>query len=229
MADSKSCLQCDAPLAGLYCAKCGQSAAVGPLRVREILADVFGSILDLQLPILRTTKGLLLAPGRTAAEWVDGKRSNYTNPIKYCVIIGVLFTLMIRMRFADQAAVQTDANSATYTLSSLAQEYIAFLVMVLAVPFAPIAGLLSRVLKVERSATDWYALFLYCLGISMLLQMLIGFFSRTAAGIAGVLPIVFLLWGSWQFARPPGRAFAVALLGIGAWLGIFAGLQSALS
>ena len=229
MPKPSSCLQCGEPLTGAYCSGCGQSATVGALRVGQILTDVFGSILDLQLPILRTTKGLLTAPGETAAAWIDGKRTRYTNPIKYCVIVGVLFTLMIRMQLTDQAAVQTNQAAATYTLSALAQEYIAFVLMLIALPFAPIAGGLSRLLKVERSATDWYALFLYCLGISLLLQLVIGFLSRTAAAYAGLLPLIFLLWGSAQFTKPAGRSFLVALLGIFLWLGLFLGLQVAVT
>ena len=192
----------------------------------QILTDVFGSILDLQLPILRTTRGLLIAPGKVAAEWIDGKRTQYTNPIKYCVIIGVLFALMIRMQLAGQAAIQTEPAAAVYTLSALAQEYIAFLLMLLALPFAVIAGALSRLFKVERSATDWYALFLYCLGISLLLQMIIASISRTAAGYAGLLPVVFLLWAGFQFAKPAGRSFLVGLLGILLWTGLLVTIQA---
>ncbi len=226
------CLQCDSPMPGKFCSECGQSARVGPLRFKSLIGEAITSVVDLELPILRTTKGLLLAPGRTAGAWVDGRRKTFTNPIKYCVIVGVLFTLVIRFQLADAASIesggQPGAGQATYTLSSLFQEYVAFLLMLLAVPFAPIAGMLSRVLKVRRSSTDWYALFLYCLGISLLLQMLSGFVSSTVAEFASILPAVFLLWGGWQFGKVRWRSFLVALISLVSWVALLAWAQSLL-
>ncbi|MDF1836322.1 MAG: DUF3667 domain-containing protein [Planctomycetota bacterium] len=213
----KTCLQCSSPVPGSYCQECGQSNRVGALQVRSILGDVFASIIDLELPILRTTKGLLLAPGRTAREWVDGQRKSYTNPIKYCVIIGLIFTIMIRIKLGEAATIEPGGSGARYSLSKMAQEYVAFLLMLLAIPFAPIAGLLSRLFRVRRSSLDWYALFLYCLGVSLLLQMVVSFFSATASAFASLLPAVFLLWGGWQFGEVKWRSFSVAFLSLILW------------
>lgn len=217
MSDSGSCLQCGDPLAGDYCSSCGQSANVGTLRVGQILSDVFGSILDLQLPILRTTKGLLTAPGKTAAAWVDGQRMRYTNPIKYCVIIGVITTILIRIQLANAPTIETDQGQGTYSFSSLAQEYIAFLLMLLALPFGAIAGGLSRLAKVQRSATEWYVLFLYCLGISLLLQLALSFVWRGSAIYTSFLPVIFLVWASAHFAKPASRSVLVCVLGVVLW------------
>ncbi len=227
------CLQCGCIVHSRFCPDCGQRADVGPLRLGGVLSEAFVSVIDLELPILRTTKGLLRAPGRTAANWLDGQRKGYTNPVKYCVIIGILLTLLLRLRLTEGAAVELEGDGggqATYSLGRFSEEYIAFLLMVLALPFAPIAGFLSRLFKVPRSAIDWYALLLYCLGISLLLQLLIGLFSVSAAGLASLLPLVFVLWGAWQFAGPEARwrSLATAILAIVFWIVLATALQEGL-
>ncbi len=193
---------------------------LGHLRAGAILSEVFSSIVDLELPILRTTCGLLTAPGRTAARWIGGQRKSYTNPIKYCVIMGILYTLFTRLHLSHDPALNPLSDSQVqYTLSSAAQDYIAFVLMLLAVPFGPIAGLLSRLFKVPRRAIEWYALFLYCLGISLLLQMLASLISPALANYSSLLPAVFILWGGWQFGDTQARwrPFCAAFCGLILW------------
>ena len=219
----RQCLNCDFVAVGSFCPHCGQAKTVGPLRVREILGGALTSIVALESPILRTTWGLLRAPGRTASDWIGGQRKRYTNPVQYYVILGVIFTMLIRLNAVD--APTHEKGAATYQLSGFVQEYIAFVLMIIAIPFAPVAGLLSRWLGVMRSAVDWYVLFLYCLGISLLILMGKDLMPEAVARYWAFVPVVFLLWGSWQFDSRPARSLAVGVLTMTVWFAILAGIR----
>jgi len=83
------CDNCETPLVGAYCHICGQHAH-NPLRsFRHAVEDVFESFWHLDGRIFRTLRDLL-APGRVAKNYVDGRRVAYVPPLRLFVILSLL-------------------------------------------------------------------------------------------------------------------------------------------
>ena len=77
-----ACLNCGDPLAGQFCANCGQRTDTGRLRISTWASDFFGLATTLESGFLRTVIELTLHPGRTAQRYVAGQRTRFTSPIR---------------------------------------------------------------------------------------------------------------------------------------------------
>jgi Protein of unknown function (DUF3667) len=93
-----TCLNCGNEYNGRYCALCGQSSKTGRLTVRTMLKGVLKGLIDFDQPLYRTLIGLTVRPGSMISEYVEGKRTGYTNPIKYCLSISALLIVLVRLR-----------------------------------------------------------------------------------------------------------------------------------
>ena len=78
----QTCPNCDATLSGEWCHDCGQRQRHRRLDVKDLAADAFDSIVDVDGAIWRTLVDLTLRPGRAIGDFVEGKRRRYINPIK---------------------------------------------------------------------------------------------------------------------------------------------------
>lgn len=89
--DTLICGNCDAPLTGAFCASCGQKATRSRrLDVRLLFEDLIEKALNLESSLLHTVVGLTLRPGTVCREYVNGKRTLYTNPVTYLLLVAVL-------------------------------------------------------------------------------------------------------------------------------------------
>ena len=89
--DTLICANCDAPLTGAFCASCGQkSTRSRRLDGRLLFEDLIEKALNLELSLLRTVVGLTVRPGTVCREYVNGKRTLYTNPVTYLLLVAVL-------------------------------------------------------------------------------------------------------------------------------------------
>lgn len=86
-----TCLECGAAVAGAYCARCGQSAAVHVLSMKEVAGDVTHSLLHLDSRVWRTLRLLLLRPGELTREFIAGRHQRYLPPFRLYLAVSVLF------------------------------------------------------------------------------------------------------------------------------------------
>lgn len=83
-----NCLNCDQPLNSRYCADCGQKAATHRYSLHHFLVhDLVHGIWHLDRGILFTLKALMLRPGRSVREFIQGRRANYFNYITLLLLI----------------------------------------------------------------------------------------------------------------------------------------------
>ena len=85
------CLECGAPVTGSYCARCGQSAGVHVLSMKEVAGDVTHSLLHLDSRVWRTLRLLALRPGELTREFIAGRHQRYLPPFRLYLAISVLF------------------------------------------------------------------------------------------------------------------------------------------
>lgn len=108
------CANCEAPLAGEFCARCGQGAWRGRFTLRAIFAQQVAGALDLDRGLLFTFVELFRRPGHMVRGYVRGQTVSYANPVKYFLIMGALTTLVyVKTGLAGQMADQFAQGMAT--------------------------------------------------------------------------------------------------------------------
>ena len=87
-----SCRNCAAPLAGPYCAECGQRhhEQLDP-SLRELAQEAGEELLHLDGKLGATVRLLLTSPGRLTREYLDGRRARYLSPLRLYLTCSVLF------------------------------------------------------------------------------------------------------------------------------------------
>jgi len=86
-----TCLECGAAVPGAYCARCGQSAAVHVLSMKEVAGDVTHSLLHLDSRVWHTLRLLVRRPGELTREFVSGRHQRYLPPFRLYLAISILF------------------------------------------------------------------------------------------------------------------------------------------
>ncbi len=86
-----TCLDCGAPVPGAHCSRCGQSAAVHVLSMKEVAGDVTHSLLHLDSRVWRTLRLLVRRPGELTREFIAGRHQRYLPPFRLYLAISILF------------------------------------------------------------------------------------------------------------------------------------------
>lgn len=107
----RACKNCDTPLDGSFCARCGQREIDLDRSLFQLLGEAGGEVLQLDARWLRSLRTTLLEPGRIALDWMDGRRARWSSPIRLyllALVIGVLGTSFAAERLID-AGVESGA------------------------------------------------------------------------------------------------------------------------
>jgi hypothetical protein len=88
------CANCGAPLAGEYCAECGQRHEPHVHTVRHFASEAFESITHADSRLWRTLGYLLTRPGLLTREFFNGRRARYLPPFRLYIVISVVFFLV---------------------------------------------------------------------------------------------------------------------------------------
>lgn len=86
-----TCQNCDSPLAGPYCAQCGQRADVRVPTMAEVAHDFVHSFLHLDGRAWRTLRALVLRPGELTNEFIEGRRQRYLPPFRLYLVVSIAF------------------------------------------------------------------------------------------------------------------------------------------
>lgn len=95
MAEPGRCANCAQPLAGRYCARCGERV-VGPAdhTVRRFLEHLLEAFTHADGKVFLTLRSLLSRPGRLTADYLRGKRKPYIAPLQIFLICNLVFFLL---------------------------------------------------------------------------------------------------------------------------------------
>ena len=84
----KTCLNCRSELGGKYCSVCGQKSATQRITfARFIEHDLVHGLMHLDRGVIYTAKTLLFDPGRTAREYLNGKRVRHYSIFALFIIV----------------------------------------------------------------------------------------------------------------------------------------------
>ena len=88
------CLNCKAPLAGQYCASCGQRARSRLISLWELVRDAFGDLFELDSRLWRTLVPLFARPGVLTRDYLEGRRARYMPPFRTYLVLSIIFFLV---------------------------------------------------------------------------------------------------------------------------------------
>jgi hypothetical protein len=90
---SVTCLNCKAEIQHRFCPYCGQKKDVKRLTWHSLLAEIAHFFSHIEHGFLNTCYQLLIRPGKTIKEYLQGKRQKYHKPVGFYLIWVALFIL----------------------------------------------------------------------------------------------------------------------------------------
>ena len=87
------CLNCDAPLAGPYCASCGQRTPHANPTLREFVRETTHELTNWEGKLPATLKALMLKPGLLTEDFIAGRRARWLPPLRVYIICSVAYFL----------------------------------------------------------------------------------------------------------------------------------------
>jgi hypothetical protein len=113
----QECLNCGTPLAGPYCAACGQKDPKPDVTLREFLHETTHELTDWDGKVPRTLKALIVHPGLLTTDYLAGRRARWMTPLRLYLLCSLVFFLsgpaveFVTHRSAREPAKVTIKNS----------------------------------------------------------------------------------------------------------------------
>lgn len=86
--NTKSCLNCGHSISDEFCPHCGQKADTARITPYSLIKnDILGSIWHVEAKFFQTLKDIIIRPGKTAMDYISGKRIRYNNFISLLLIL----------------------------------------------------------------------------------------------------------------------------------------------
>lgn len=89
-----ACKNCGNHFEGKYCNICRQSAGIHRITWHELAHQLFHASFHADKGLVYTSKELLLRPGQTIRDYLQGKRVSHYNPLLFLILLGGLCTLL---------------------------------------------------------------------------------------------------------------------------------------
>jgi Protein of unknown function (DUF3667) len=89
------CENCGAPMAGPFCAQCGQAAVDYRRSFRHVIVDVLDSFLNWDSKFFATIGWLIARPWHLTNQFVAGRRVRYVHPLRLYLLVSILFFFVV--------------------------------------------------------------------------------------------------------------------------------------
>jgi hypothetical protein len=87
-------LNCGAPLAGPFCAQCGQRDIPPYPSVRELVVDAFWELSGWDGRFASTVRELVRRPGMLTREFLEGRRARYLSPLRLYLLASLSYFII---------------------------------------------------------------------------------------------------------------------------------------
>jgi len=94
------CKNCGEEVTGTFCSTCGQKASVGAVNVPNLLAELSESVFLINRGFFYTLIQLVIRPGHSIRDFLNGKRKRHFKPIAYVLLLSTVYYLI--SRFTEQ-------------------------------------------------------------------------------------------------------------------------------
>lgn len=200
-----------------HCPDCGGKTRPQRLSFALLWGATIEHFLELDFPLARTFIGLCHAPGRVAREYIAGRRTHYTNPLKYNLITAVVIVLAAGWYLdhvqasLPQASPRTLQAGMIMQASALTQQWHNDYLQFVYVLTLPLLALMLRMMLGGRSRCNtmaFYIMLLYGFGqiyvfqatcIGMIWIMPWAVVDGVIGIISALSPFIYIPWMTMQF------------------------------
>ena len=120
---SRICLNCGATVDENFCPRCGQKAGVKKLTWDSFIEEIFHFFTHIEKGFLKTSKQLILRPGKLCKDYFDGKRKSYHKPVGF-LLIWITIYLLVRYLANEITSFETTTRGTLFTFDSSLYEII---------------------------------------------------------------------------------------------------------
>jgi len=118
----KNCLNCHTEVQGRFCHVCGQENIEPKESVWHLVSHFFQDITHFDGKFFSTVKYLITRPGFLSAEYSNGRRASYVNPIRMYIFTSAFFFLIFFTFFkTDKVDVESGTTINKKTLTQIAK------------------------------------------------------------------------------------------------------------
>lgn len=115
IAEAQHCLNCQQPLQGEYCHKCGQHHKIYVRSIFAVLGDLMGELGHWDSRFYRTLRGLFFKPGFLTLEFMRGRHASYVPPLRLyffmSLVAFVIFSASIDVELMANVGNTDDSTS----------------------------------------------------------------------------------------------------------------------
>lgn len=95
--ECRYCLNCGAAVEYHYCALCGQETKLHVPSASEFIHEFIGHYVALEGRLWKTLAHLLCRPGFLTAEYIEGRRVRYVEPLRVYLTFSILFFALLKV------------------------------------------------------------------------------------------------------------------------------------
>jgi len=95
--ETANCHNCGAAVSYHYCAVCGQETRLHVPSAGEFMHEFIGHYVALEGRLWRTIYFLLRKPGFLSAEYIDGRRKRYVEPLRVYLTFSIVFFALLKL------------------------------------------------------------------------------------------------------------------------------------
>lgn len=147
MANPQHCLNCNEPISLKFCPNCGQKTDTHRITFNHFIThDILHGVWHFERGILFTIKEAMIRPGKTALDYISGKRIRYYN-VFYLILLLIGLNIFLS-HYYDELNHVYNKSSVEFTKNDLGNRIDAFLsdnakiLIYLFVPFFALNGFL---------------------------------------------------------------------------------------
>ncbi|GGE11681.1 DUF3667 domain-containing protein [Psychroflexus salis] len=130
----EQCLNCNHALdkSDAYCANCGQRNTTKKLSLKDLIEELFSSLISYDSKLWQSIKYMFLKPGELALAYTNGKRKHFTNPFRFFLSIAIIFFLVVsqyvdyekmdKINFLDSVKEANSGTADSITLINLKKD-----------------------------------------------------------------------------------------------------------
>lgn len=204
---NKSCKNCGEVVQFNYCSNCGQSAETGRINFHYLSHEIQHSVLHVDRGILYTIKELLIRPGYTIKNYLDGKRVNYFKPFAFVIILGTIYGLIAHFfdAYPEKEIVPNDVDAKVAEYYAIIIEWMYGHYSLVMLGLTPIVAL-SSYLVFRKSVYNYFehlVMYSYIVGIQILLLLIgyIFYYNFSAIWFIGITSFLGYCYNIWVLTQ----------------------------
>jgi hypothetical protein len=236
------CKNCSHEFEGKYCPSCGQKGKTGRITIRQVFKDIRNHFIHFEQGFLYTIKELLIRPGHTIREYIEGKRVRHIKPVRFMFwATAISFLVLHYLGFEEKLLQQIQARQGNPTNLPQQQHFaqkLSEMIMghpsILMLSLLPGIGLCSWLLFRKRgyNYAEHFTIGAFLMGELSLFSVLTNLifmygakFEITQMAVIGSLQwLVWAAYFAWAYRQisPEGKKVVTWIKGIGVlFLGYF--------